>query len=170
MESASRRLTPPERVTTPTAAQAAIRRMTLEEPCPSEQYALQARKHIAAMRRAWPGITIEIRWCPAHKGIAGNEKADQWANIAAEGPDTHRVEWLNYSDRAEAGAMPLRRSLAGLPREISEEKLAEARQLAGGPTSKTKCRMQKSQRPDSAVAGSTLSLASRYYQLKTAHE
>ena len=28
----------------------------------------------------------EIRWCPAHKGIASNEKADEWAKIAAEEP------------------------------------------------------------------------------------
>jgi len=30
-------------------------------------------------RRAPPGTTIEVRWHPAHEGIAGNEKADEWA-------------------------------------------------------------------------------------------
>jgi len=39
---------------------------------------------------------IEIRWCPVRKGIAGNEKADEWAKMAAEEPDTRGVEWLRY--------------------------------------------------------------------------
>ena len=63
----------PEQVTIFTDAQAAIRRLASDEPGPGQQYAVQARKHIAALRRARPDITIEIRWCPAHKGIAGNE-------------------------------------------------------------------------------------------------
>jgi len=65
--------------------------------------------------------------------------------------------------------MPLPRSLANLKREISEKKWAEARQWAGGETSKTGYRMPKSQRPNGTVAGSTKRLASRYYQLKTGH-
>jgi len=32
-------------------AQAAIRRMASDEPGPGQQYAIQARKHIAALRR-----------------------------------------------------------------------------------------------------------------------
>ena len=56
----------PKRVTIFTDAQAAIRRMASDEPGPGQQYALQARKHIATLRRARPGIVIEIRWCPAH--------------------------------------------------------------------------------------------------------
>jgi len=60
LESASRRQTMPERITIFTDAQAAIRRMALEEPGPGQQYALQARKRIAALRRARPGIIIEI--------------------------------------------------------------------------------------------------------------
>ena len=32
------------------------------------------------------------------------------------------VEWLSYSGRAEARAMPLPRSLANLKREVSEKK------------------------------------------------
>jgi len=168
LESASRRQITPERVTIFTSAQAAIGRMASEKPGPGQQYALQARKHIATLRRARPGIIIEIRWCPAHKGIASNEKADEWAMIAAEKPDTRGVEWLNYSDRIEARAMPLPRSLANLKREISEKKWAETRQWAGGRTSK-KYRIPKSQKPNGMVAGSTKRLASRFYQVKTGH-
>ena len=104
---------------------------------------------------------------PGPQGIAGNEKAEEWAKIAAEEPDTHGVKWLNYPDRTEVWAMSLTRSLANLKREISEKKWAEARQWAGGQTSKTKYRMSKSQRPDSTVFGSTKRLASRFYQIKT---
>jgi len=52
----------------------------------SQHCALQARNHIATLRRARPGTTIEIQRCPAHKGVAGNEEADEWATIAAEEP------------------------------------------------------------------------------------
>jgi len=133
--------------------------MAPEEPGPGQQYAIQARKHIAALRRARLGVTIEIRWCPAHKGIAGNEKADEWAKIAAEKPGTRGVE----------NPGPLPRSLANLKREISEKKWAEARSWAGGRISKAKYCMPKSQKPDSVVADSTQRLASRFYQLKTGH-
>ena len=136
---------------------------------PRSTYALQARKNIAALRRARPGIIIEIRWCPAHKGVEGNEKADEWAKIAAGEPDARGVEWLSYSDRTGARALPLPRSLANLKREISEKKWAEARQWAGCRTSKAKHRMPKRQKPDGTVAGSTKRLASRFYQLKTGH-
>ena len=56
------------------------------------------------LRKARPGITIEIRWCPAHKGVAGNEKADEWAELAAEEPDARGVEWPSYSDLPGARA------------------------------------------------------------------
>jgi len=100
-------------------------------------------------------MTIEIRWCMAHRGATGNGKADDWAKLAAETPD--------------ARVMPLRRSLAHLNREISEMKWAESRQRAGGQISKKKYRMPKSQRPDGTVAGGTKRLASRVYQMKTGH-
>jgi len=55
LESASRGQTTPERITIFTDAQAAIRRMASEESGPGQKYALQARKHIAVLRKAWPG-------------------------------------------------------------------------------------------------------------------
>ena len=100
-------------------------------------------------------------------GVASNEKADEWAKIAAEEPDARGVELLSYLGRVEARANPLPRSLAHLKREISEKKWAEARQWAGGRTTKNKYRMPKSQRPDGTVSGSTKRLASRFYQVKT---
>ena len=127
--------------------------MASDEPGPGQQYALQERKHIATLRRARPGTVIEIRWCPAHKGVAGNEKAE-WAKAAAEQSGNHR---------------PIPRSLTNLKREISEKKWVEARQWAGGRTSRRKYRLPESQRPDGAVAGSTKRLPSRFYQLKTGH-
>jgi len=98
LEAAARRNVTPERVTIFTDAQAAIRRMASDEPGPGQQYALQARKQIATLRKARPGIITETRWCPAHNEIAGNEKADEWAKRAAEEPDTHGVEWPTHSD------------------------------------------------------------------------
>jgi len=59
LESASRRNWVPERVTIFTDAQAAIRRMASDDPGPGQQYALQARKHIAVLHRAGPGIIID---------------------------------------------------------------------------------------------------------------
>ena len=73
-------------------AQAAIRRMSTDEPGPGQKHALEARQHIAALRRAAPDITIKIRWYAAHEGVEGNEKADEWAKLAADEPDTHGVE------------------------------------------------------------------------------
>jgi len=87
-------------------------------------YAVHARGHIATLRRAHPGITIEIRWCPAHKGIPGNEKADEWAKLAAEEPDTRGVEWRKRG----AKPIPLQRSPANPKRVVSEKKWAEAQQ------------------------------------------
>jgi len=90
----------------------------------------------------------------------------RWDHGAATGP---AVEWLSSLGRTEARAAPLPQSLANLKREISEKKWAEARQWAGGRTSKKKYRLPESQRPDGAVSGSTKRLASRFYQLKTGH-
>jgi len=74
-----------------TDAQAAITRMTREEPGPGHTYALQARKAIAALREREPSVEIEIRWCPAHKGIPGNEVAGGWAKQATSGQDDRGV-------------------------------------------------------------------------------
>jgi len=112
---------------------------------------------------------VTVAACRYNKGVAGNEKADEWAKIAAGEPNAHGVEWLSSLGRTEVRAAPLPRSLANLKREISEKKWAEARQWAGDRTSKKKYRLPESQRPDGTVAGSTKRLASRFYQLKTGH-
>jgi len=88
--------------------------------------------------------------------LPGNEKADEWAKLAAEKPDARGVD-------------PLQRSLAHLKWEISEKKWAEARQWAGSRISKAKYKMPAKQKPDGVVAGSAKRHASKFYQLKTGH-
>jgi hypothetical protein len=147
--------------------------MASEEPGPGQIYAIQARKHIAMLRRARPDITIEIRWCPAHKGIPGNEKADEWAKLAAEKPEAHGVEWKQYSDRFGRRLIPLPRSLAHLKREISHKKWLEAKIWADSRITGKKyqyCRQGKvHQKPDSIPAKTGKRLAARFYQFKTGH-
>jgi len=160
LETAVRRQTTPERITIFTDSQTAIRRMASDELGPGRVRALQAREHIALLHRGRPDIPIEIRWCPVHKGVAGNWKADEWAKLAAEEPDARGVE---------AHAMPLPRSLARLKRENSEKRLAEAKQWAGGRASRKKHKMPCRQKPDGTVARRSKWLASRFCQLKTGH-
>ena len=95
-----------EAVTIFTDAQAAMRRIVAEEPGPGQKYAVMARKWVAALKAAGPEMRIEVRWCPAHEGVEGNEKADEWAKQAAEEPDARGVEWLRYGDRYGARIMP----------------------------------------------------------------
>jgi ribonuclease HI len=94
LEEAAKRQTVPEWVTIFTDAQADIRRMVSEDPGLGQMYAILARRHIATLRRGRPDITIEIRWRPAHKGVPGNEKADEWPKLAAEKSGARGVEWL----------------------------------------------------------------------------
>jgi ribonuclease HI len=132
LESAVRRRPLPERVTIFTDAQAAISRMASEDPGPGQCYAIQARKHIATLGKASPDMVIEIRWRPAHEGILGNEKAYEWAKLAAEEPDARGVEWHRYADRYGKRPVSLPRSLTYLKREILERKWKEAKEWVDG--------------------------------------
>jgi len=76
-------------------AQAAIWRMTSDDPWPGQKCALESRRRIAALRAKEPTVGIEIRWCPSHQG---NEIADKWAKLAAGEPDAHGVEWFWTAD------------------------------------------------------------------------
>jgi len=86
-------------VTIFTDAQVAIWRMTSDDPGPGQQYALEARRHIASLRTKEPNVKIDIRWCPSHQGIEGNKIADEWAKLAADEPDAHGVEWFSTTTR-----------------------------------------------------------------------
>jgi hypothetical protein len=89
----------------------------------------------------------------------GDEKADEWAKLAAEEPDARGVEWLRYADRFGGRQTPLPRSLAHLKREISEKNWAEARRRATG----RKHKLPSKQRLDGTVAGGGGRLASGFY-------
>jgi len=85
-------------------------------------------KHIAALRAKEHGVEIEIRWCPSHQGIEGNEVADEWPNspLTSQMPT---VEWFASGTRvAKSGReSPPPRFLANVKRGFSEKKWAEAK-------------------------------------------
>jgi len=134
-------------------------------------HAIEARRWIAAIWRANPAVAIEIQWCPAHKGVTGDEKADEWAKVAAEEPDIRGVEWLRTADGAARDRCRYRGrtriSSGGSPGRSGRRQ--GNRREAGVGTSWKKYKMPVTQKPDGVVAGSTKRLASRFYQLKTGH-
>jgi len=117
-------------VTVLTNCQAAIGRMASDEPGPGQKYALEVRQHIATLRAKDPNARIEIRWYPSHQGIEGNEKADEWAKLAADEPDDHGVE--RFSTKTPDGSttkrlFPLPRSFANVGRGFSEMRRQDAK-------------------------------------------
>jgi ribonuclease HI len=153
------------KITIFTDAQAAIKRMKTLEVGPGQIFALQARRILAEI-----DCPVEIRWCPAHEGIAGNEEADQYAKIAAEKPHERGVEWLTIDNRTRR--MPPA-SLAHLSRQIAEKKWVESKNWAysriTNPAYNVKCRPWRRNCPDPGPAKTRKATASRYYQLKTGH-
>jgi len=155
-------------VTIFTDAQAAIWGMASDDPGPGQKYALEARRHIAALRAKEPNGRVEIRWCPNHQGIEGNEVADKWAKLAADEPDAHGVEWFsttNLDGSASEREFPLPRSLANVKRGFSERNRADAKGWARVQLARTrnrKYRRSEKQKPDPTVTKTTKRLASRF--------
>jgi len=169
LELAARRRTVPGAVTIYADAQSAMRRIVADEPGPGQKYAILARKWVAALKQARPEVRIEIRWCPAHEGVEGNEIADEWAKLAAGEPDARGVEWLRYGDRYGIRRMPPPRSLANLRREIAEKKWSEARSWAERRVRGKKYKLSRDQRPNRVVEQAPKRLAGRFHQLRTGH-
>ena len=169
LEVATRRRKPAERVTIFSDAQAALARIASDEPGPGQLYALKAREWVGRLRRTRPGMSIELRCCPAHEGVEGNERADREANVAAEEPDGRGVEWLGYTDRYGRRRMPLPRSIANIRREVAEKKWVEARDRSERKIRRKKYKMPEKLRQQAVVARGPKRLAERFHQLRTGH-
>jgi ribonuclease HI len=169
LEVAAKRQTGPKAVTIFTDSQAAMARIASEEPGPAQQYAQQARKWITKLRGKDRKLRIELRWCPAHSGVAENEEAGEWAKKAAEESDAQGVEWMTYEGRYGRRPMPLPRSLANLKREIAERKWEEAWAWSKKRVKGKKYQMPKAIHQNSLVTRAPKRLAERYHQLRTGH-
>jgi len=90
-----------------------------------ESLSTSSQTHRAPPCHARRCPVIEVRWCLAHKGVAGNEKADEWAKIGAEKPGTRGVEWPNFPVRTEVWGAP-----ATIPRQPQAGDLRE--EVGGG--------------------------------------
>ena len=87
----------------------AMRRITGDAPGPGQEMATRAIE--IAERIVDQGNSITIRWTPAHRGVEGNERADQAARGAAELPPlrTTRDRFsLAYLGRRATERMPRR--------------------------------------------------------------
>jgi ribonuclease HI len=73
---------------------------------------------ISRLSGAQPDIGIESRWRPAHKGGAGNGKADKWAKLAAEEPDAHGVVWPVRNKTVAAPEIPSTPQAGNLGEEL----------------------------------------------------
>jgi len=69
------------RVTVFTDSQVTLKQIQSDEPGPGQVLALRTMNWVDALTRK--NIQVEYRWVPAHKGIEGNEEADQQATKAA---------------------------------------------------------------------------------------
>jgi hypothetical protein len=107
--------------------------------------------------------------------VPGNEKADEWATLAADELDAPGVEHLRpgqYGEQPGQRRQPSR-SLAHLKRSATEAKWREAKAWAESKVTGKKYRYSRlrepRQKPDSGSAIAKKWLAARFYQLKMGH-
>ena len=169
LESASRRNVILERVTILTDGQAAIRQTESHEPGTGQHYALEARKHIAVVRKARPGHRHRnsmVLGTQDNRRQRENRRVDDDCSGGPRHPWSGMVELLGPG-RGARGDSPkvYRKQKAG----NLEEEVGGGTAVGGGRTSKAKQRMPKSQAPDGTVARSPKRRASRFYQVKAGH-
>jgi len=151
-------------VTVFTDSQATLRRIQSDEPRPEQVLALRMMNWVDALARR--NIQVEYRWVPAHKGIEGNEEADQQATKAANkhcGSYTETQNPLLFLDYV---------SFSHISRRLTEveweEHKKEIKEL--GKKSKHSYRYDLVKRgSNSAVMGAKKKIAARFYQLKSGH-
>jgi ribonuclease HI len=145
----------PRAVTIFTDAQAALKRIRNDDPGPGQWLARRILHTERQLRQA--GWTTEFRWIPGHRGIEGNEVADQWAK---EGAGASGAEHLPQEEESIT-------TLAHVARGITEAKWRE--HLAWV---KERCRgkryylLQERQRTDPVAFSAKKAIASRFYQLR----
>ena len=71
-----------QKITIFTDAQAALQRNTSDAQGPGQRYALTITQQ-AHDRWEQGRVSVQFRWVPSNAGTAGNEKADEWAKMAA---------------------------------------------------------------------------------------
>jgi len=152
------------RVTVFTDSQATLRRIQSDEPGPGQVLALRTMNWADALARK--NFQVEYRWVPAHKGIEGNEEADQQATKAAYkhcGSYTETQNPLPFLDYV---------SFAHISRRLMEVKWEESKEeiIKLGKKSKHTYRYGLVKRGgNSAVMGAKKMIAARFYQLKSGH-
>jgi len=152
------------RVTVFTDSQATLRRIQSDEPGPGQVLALRTMNWVDALARK--NIQVEYRWVPAHKGIEGNEEADQQATKAAYkhcGKYTETQNPLRFLDYVYFSHIGQR--LTDLKWEESKKEIKEM-----GKKSKHSYRYDLVKRGgNKVVMESNKTIAARFYQLKTGH-
>jgi hypothetical protein len=114
-------------------------------------------------------VLIELRWCAAYKGVPGNEKADEWAKLAADEPDAHGMESLGYGDRYGRRHLP---QAPNAPEALDHRDEAEGSEGAGREESRPQeIPVQPEVMPEAGLipASARRYLASRFCQLETGH-
>jgi ribonuclease HI len=145
----------PKSLTIFTDAQAALKRIRNDDPGPGQWLARRILRTERQLRQA--GWTTEFRWIPGHKGIEGNEVADQWAK---EGAGASGAEHLPQEEESIT-------TLAHVARGVTEKKwhehLAWVRERCRG---KRYYLLKERQRTDPVASSTKKAIASRFYQLR----
>jgi ribonuclease HI len=143
-------------------SQSTLQRIQSDQPGPGQVLALRTMRWESELLRK--NIRVEYRWVPAHKGMEGNQQADQQAIKSAY---THREQYTETQN-----PLPYLNYIffAHVSRRLTETKWEESKEeiIQMGNKSKHSYRYDLIKRGgNKAVMSSQKSIVSRFYQLKS---